>query len=423
MKSGSRLHLYPEQTFECLECETGCCSLFSVAVTETEAREMLAAKTPGAPGSFDECFAPLPGTPGEHELKRRNGRCVFADGRLCGVHLTRGYAAKPLSCRVFPMDIRRWRDGHISVEYRFICPAVGRPGKRLGDSIQEIAILARQLENRREVDDAIFSRRVPAPLERVRMVHEGFRRLLEDGEMPLRLRLYAAARILTFHDDPAMAEAVNQATGAFDDELILFLVKAQPKLEEELAKARFSERSAVHFRNLLAGYLRDDAPQCRSVRDRFRNAWKQIRVYGNRADMTLLKPDAPELNIGRLPSIALNCRFSPEAMTLFYQFFYGKLDSMHFCGTRIHNFDYATGLRHLLLAVVATIAFAAAYAESTEKETVTETEMLAAVRLVDFTFGRSPFFRLSAARGWINRLTRPRTFAALLKGSLPETLR
>ena len=112
--------------------------------------------------------------------------------------------------------------------------------------------------------------------------------------------------------------------------------------------------------------------------------------------------------VGRVPE------FSPEAVAVFEMFFFGKLDSMHFCGTKIQRFDYVTGLRHLLHSAPCAFAMAAAFAVARDRKRVEFADMHRAVRLLDFTFGRSPFFRMRLARKWIDNLARPRRFAGLL---------
>ena len=57
---------------------------------------------------------------------------------------------------------------------------------------------------------------------------------------------------------------------------------------------------------------------------------------------------------------------------------------------------------------------AAAFAVARDRKRVEFADMHRAVRLLDFTFGRSPFFRMRLARKWIDNLARPRRFAGLL---------
>lgn len=414
--TGRSVALNPEQTAHCLNCETGCCTLFEVQATQEEAEAIMRLAVPGAPKKFEECFTPSTDRPGEFVMRKgSDGRCVFADGRLCAIHKRHGMAAKPLSCRIFPLHIQPWADGGLSAELRFICPSVGLPGGTpLGERTDEILRFARQLGLRRGVNDCIYSRANPAPLGKVRLVHAGFRQLLRNRELPLKLRLYAAARILDFHDRKEMFGAIQNADEEFADDLAAFVEKARPELERELGRGRCDALVRSEFRSLLCGYLRDDRPEDAALSRRLRRALSHLRVFSGVGALTELNPAAPPVSMLLFPAVGRVPEFSPEAVAVFEMFFFGKLDSMHFCGTKIQRFDYVTGLRHLLHSAPCAFAMAAAFAVARDRKRVEFADMHRAVRLLDFTFGRSPFFRMRLARKWIDNLARPRRFAGLL---------
>ena len=406
--------LNPDQAGRCLCCEVGCCNLFEVLVTRQEAADLMALRLPDVP-DFDGCFAPSE-RPDEFALRKRaDGRCVFSDGKLCKIHRLHGYAAKPLSCRIFPLHIQHWADGGISAELRYICPGVHPGGRRLGDRLDEIAILARQLGSRRMANDAVYSKSNPAPLATVRKVHAGFRQLLRDPELPWPLRLYTAARILDFHDQKSMADAIRQADDSFAPELTAFVAKARPELERELASSiRCDALVRSEFRNILAGYLRDDRPEDMSVARRLKRSLDHIRLHTGAAPLTVLNPRAPRISMLNCPAVGRRFEPSPEAAAMFGEFWFSKLDTMEFCGTQIQQMPYNTGLRHLLLAAPAARVFAAGFAFAEDADRIEFSHMHRAVRLLDVTFGRSPFFRLGITQKWLRRLTVPARFAALL---------
>lgn len=404
--------MYPEQRFRCLGCAGGCCDRFEIALAPGEAQAVEALRIPGAP-PFDACFTPAPGRDELILNKDAGHHCVFAEGTLCKIHSLRGYAAKPLACRIFPFHIEHWRDGRVSAELRFICPAVGIPdGKRSGDMLDELGILARQLGLRRGANNCVYSEANPAPLETVRKIHRGFRALLHDARYPLPLRLYAAARILDFHTHEP--EAIRAAGDSFADDLTAFAAKAEPELTAELRGRRADALIRAELRNLICGYLRDDDILDRSLRRRIRRAFTHFRVYSGSGPMSLLNPAAPEFTMRAIPGAAAGATCSDSALEVFYAFFYGKLDAMHFCGTRCHNYSYEQGMRHLLVAVPVVFQLAACHAFAAGKTAVGREEMLRAVRLADFSFGRSPFFRLRTAKRWILHLAEPARYAALL---------
>lgn len=411
--------LYPEQRFRCLCCSFGCCDRFEIPVSPEEARAIDALHIPGAP-SFDDCFRPGIMNAGLVIAKDAQHHCVFADGRLCAIHKHHGFAAKPLACRIFPLNIQSWADGRVSAELRFICPSAGSAdGKRTGDMLDEIAIYSRQLAGLGGRNDCIYSHANPAPLAAVRSVHGAFRALLHEEEKPLAFRLYAAARILDFHARPDMAGAVRTAGESFRSDLREFVGKAAKELENELASGRCDALIRAEFRNLICAYLRDDDPFDRSAAKRLRRGWRHFRAYSGFGLMSELNAEAPNCSMRGLPEATHGLSCEPAALDPFRQFFYGKLDSMHFCGSRIHHFDYETGFAHLLLSVPVAFTLASAYALAAGKDVIGREAMQRTIRLLDLTFGRSPFFRMRVARRWIRHLARPGRYAGLLN-TLPS---
>ena len=405
--------LYPEQRVRCLCCDSGCCDRFEIAVTPEEVQSLEALHIPGTPPA-EGCFSPVPERKEFILNKGKDHHCVFADDRLCKIHKLRGYAAKPLVCRIFPFHIEHWRDGRVSAELRFICPGVGSvDGKRTGEMLGELGILSRQLGFRRGANDCVYSETNPAPLETVRKIHCGFRALLHDTHYPFPLRCYAAARILEFHTHEP--QAIRSADDGFADDLAAFVRKAAPELASELQRGRMDALIRAELRSLICGYLRDDNLLDRSIGRRLRSMFTHFRVYSGRSPISELNPAAPHYTMRAIPGAAVSLACSSDAMEIFFQWFYGKLDSMHFCGTRCHKYTYEHGLRHFLLSVPVVVQLAAAYALAAGKEMIGREEMLPAVRLADFSFGRSPFFRLHAAKRWIRHLAEPKRYAALLR--------
>ncbi len=414
-----QLAFYPGQHVQCLGCEDGCCVRFEIPVTRREAEEVLQLGLPGVPARFEECFEP--DERGEWRVRKRaDGRCIFADGRRCAIHALRGYAAKPLCCRIFPLHIQKWEDGAFSAELRYICPAAGLPdGRKLALMQSEIATLARQLGDRRGVNCCVFSDSNPAPLRTVRKIHAGFQRILHEEEQSWRLRLYTAVRILDFHAAPAMREAVRAADDSFATEAASFAAKARHELENELSHGTFDALIRSRTRNLLCGYLRSDRPGSTSLHGRLARARTNLRVITGIGQLCELNPAAPKISILQTPMLGAALQIAPEAATLFREYFYGKLDSMNFCGSQILRYDYETGFRHLLLMPATLFPLAAGFALHRNLDRIDFDAMHRAVRLIDFTFARSPFFRTRIARRWIHTLTCPKQFAGLVSHAVP----
>ena len=170
----------------------------------------------------------------------------------------------------------------------------------------------------------------------------------------------------------------------------------------------------TNFRNYLCGLPRDDDPLTpKGLRHRLIRAWKQLRIASGPGMLTELNPAAPAVPGAFFPVRSYRDT-GPEAEKIFQDFWFGKLDAMHFCGQQNHRFTYEEGLRHLLIFAVLTRSLADAFAESGHRQQVSAEDMLRAVRLADFTFSASPFFRLQSSRKWLKQLSQLRPFASLL---------
>ena len=165
----------------------------------------------------------------------------------------------------------------------------------------------------------------------------------ENREQPLKLRLYAAARILDFHDRQEMFGAIQNADAEFAAVLAAFVEMARPELERELGRGRCDALVRSEFRSLLCGYLRDDRPEDAALSRRLRRALSHLRVFSGVGARTDLYPAAPPVSMLLFPAVGRGPEFSPEAVAVFEMFFFGKLDSMHFCGTKIQRFAYMPG--------------------------------------------------------------------------------
>lgn len=411
----------PDLRFECLGCERGCCSLFEIRLTAAERDALGKLDLPGA-AEPERNFLPVNDGSGDFILAKDavSGRCVFSDGCRCAIHAKYGYAAKPLSCRVFPLHIQEWSDGRISAEYRFICPAIGRDrGKKLQERESEIRSLARELAARRGTDEVVYSDANTAPLTAVREVHAALSRILHDRSLDWALRFYAVARIVDFHRGKDLFEAIRHADTQFATDAVAFVGKARPILEDELRRGKVDALTRTNFRNLLCGYLRDDAAvKSRGPLFRLQRAWQQFRLVAGPGHLEALNPSAPAVAGCFFPLRDRRFSLHPEAEKLFAAFFFGKLDSMHFCGKMVHLYTYEEGIRHLLMLPPLAFALAAGFAAASGRTQVDGESMLKAVRLLDHTFARSPFFRLGMARSWLSQQLKPPAYAGLLRETL-----
>ncbi len=411
----SRTDFYSRTSFECRRCRKGCCSLFEVTVSAAEKERLEKLSLPGAPPA-DEWF--IPDGKGNFLLcKNAAGQCVLrGDDGLCLIHKYCSYNAKPLSCRVFPLHIQHWTDGRISANYRFICPGAGYGrAKPLESDPGQIAKLGREMAQRQSVSCAVYSVENPANLQSVRFVHDAFKALLHDSSRSWKLRLYTAARILDFHSGQDMRDAVRQADETFAADAVSFAQKAVAALEKELSDGVADALTRTNFRNMMCGFLRQDAPGIKhTLLYRIKKSWTQFRFAVGTGSMSGINPAAPDLPGIFFPWRGEYHRLTTEGEEIFCDFFFGRLDAMHFCGGMTHNYSYEEGMRHLLLSACIIFALANACAEKEHSESIQYSHMRPAVELADFTFSRSPFFRLKTAGKWCRQLLKPQNFAGLL---------
>jgi len=409
----NHIDFYPQQRFSCRRC--GYCCRLAIKITGEEADRLKKTMLPSGKYPPAEWFIASPSQPSAFVVaKTANGECVFREaGGGCVLHEIK---AKPLICRVFPLYIVNWKDGHCSASLRFLCPGVGNTSATLMEHQPEIITeVAGLLRERIATGSVEYSNENPASLTALRHVHAGYKAILHDETMPLKLRLYALSRIIDFHAAKDNYNAVSAANAGFAADATSFTRKAVPVLSAELIKGTASFKDIIDFRILLTGYLRDDDPltvKSSSLRLKMLCAHSIFAAGGG--NLRRINPQAPDIGGKQILNLSSRTTLDEPALEIFRQFFYGRLDAMHFCGDIINDLSYEMGIRHLLLSIPVTFAIAAAFARANRKNVIGEDEMLSAVRLLDLTFRHSQFFRLKLTRKMLKRLSRPSVFAGIL---------
>lgn len=246
--------------------------------------------------------------------QRPDGSCVFLmeDG-LCRIHKELGFDAKPLVCRMFPLQIVP-RDHSAVVTIRRACPSAAAD---LGQTVEEQLEFARQLARERHLADAAPN---PPALKAgeaaswpvARAALHCFQQLLTDERYPAVRRLVhalTAARLLT-----------QAKTKALDDRQFRELLKV---LEENVAGEvghLFSERrppsraGSVLFRQTAIEFARLHPRFI--VRPSWRARWNlltaALRVVRGRGELPPMEPAFPsarfdqlEEPLGALPPVIL----------------------------------------------------------------------------------------------------------------------
>jgi lysine-N-methylase len=408
---------YPRQRYTCQRCGR-CCRRFEVKITAKEVNDLKNTRFPDGTCPPDDWFVPSPTQKGVCTIaKDETGGCVFMDETgSCRLHKAHGLAVKPLICRVFPLHVTNWKDGRSSAELRFFCKAVGDPqGRLLGRQPEIMANLAGPLREWLPESDVVYAVANPLPLAQVRLIHAGYKAILENESLALKTRLYALIRILDFHTSQAGQPALAVIDANFPAAAREFVDKTAKAMLTELGKGKLALRDQIGMRLLISGYLRDDDPGIAlSLARRLKLLLAHSVFAAGGGNLRQINPQAPGVTGQQLLAQARQFPADDEALDIFRQFFHGKLESLHFCGNTVHDFSYAQGMKHLLLSAPAIFALAAAQAKAENKTVIGANEMLQAVRMVDLTFARSPFFKLKLVRNLLDRLTIPATFAGIL---------
>jgi lysine-N-methylase len=239
----------------------------------------------------------------EYRLAQRDdGSCVFLmrDG-LCQIHKELGFDAKPLVCRMFPLQIVP-RDNVAYVTIRRACPSAasdkGRP-------VAEQLTFARRLARERHLADAPPNPPPIKPGERrpwriARRLLESLARLLTDERYPpvrrlvhglvlCRLLDQARTRSLTDEQLIELFEVLEQNVAEEIGDV--FLTRQQPSG----AAAILFRQTAAEFVRLHPGFIAKP-----SWRERWRlalAAWKLVRGRGN---LPRLHPAFPEATFEQL---------------------------------------------------------------------------------------------------------------------------
>jgi lysine-N-methylase len=193
----------------------------------------------------------------EHRLAQRDdGSCVFlmADG-LCRIHKEHGFEAKPLMCRMFPLQIVP-REGVAYVTIRRACPSAAAD---LGRTVAEQLDSARKLARERGLAES--APRPPAikpgeerPWRVARRLLETFQRLFTDERYPpvrrivhalVVCRLLDAARTRPMGDD-ALLELFGVLESHVADEAAEFF--SSREMPDGWARTLFRQTAAEFVR-------------------------------------------------------------------------------------------------------------------------------------------------------------------------------
>lgn len=208
--------------------------------------------------------------------QRRDGTCVFfSDAGRCRIHEQFGYDAKPLVCRMFPLQLVPL-ETTVQLTLRRSCPAAA------GDRGRELA------EHRRAVQDlvnhrpSLVDRFSPPAVTRGRraswedalIVARTLERLLTDSRYPLVRRLVHGLRFCELLEQCRLrrmkSEQLREAASVLAD-------SAPGQVGDVFANRRVPDKAAgVLFRQTVAEYLR--VHPAYHVESAWRERWRLTRA-------------------------------------------------------------------------------------------------------------------------------------------------
>jgi Fe-S-cluster containining protein len=410
-----KISLFENMYYTCQRCGL-CCLTCDITLTLEEMNNICSLLTQNSPEEKHRLFENV--KKNIYRIKKnKHGTCFFCNQEnLCEIHHRFGIKNKPLACRVYPLNIMRWNDGVISADLRFDCPAVG-----VIDSQKRLCDYTKQIQNEmlnfktNKLETCVYSNNNPAPLSAVRYVHQAFAKILHDKNLSLQLRLYAVARIIKFHEQKSMHQDIARADINFSIDAGNFIDKAAQSLMNELHNSKISRRHKLDLLAILCGYLRNDDRNIK-VRwtDRIKKVCNNLAFGFGLGSMNLINHKLPNISGSEIFNNELYDKISPEAILCFEQYFFGKLDSMHFCGQHVHDYSYEQGLKHLLLSVPIIILTAAAIAKTANRDEINYKDLRNSLTIIEPAFSLSPFFKITLSRKLINLITMPQAYAAII---------
>ncbi len=406
MMPAQRIHIVRGQRFSCLQCGT-CCRRWHVALFPGEVDRLRRLDWSGEEGF--ECVDPVHRIGGHPFLAHRaDGDCVFLDSkeRLCRIHRRFGEAAKPLGCRIYPLNIAATYAGEVSVKVRMDCPAARlNRGHLITDRRRQIVGLVRELGVR-----GGFTEEQLAGISRqsIEFILESLRRgILNRSEYSPGLRALALLFSVARLEDLGVAFLNDLPT----------LREVMPSFIERTIRT-VSERSwdpagifwRGVFRSWLSLYLRrDEEVIYRGFASRFHRTWHLALItFGRGAPGALGSehPDVPLATVPLFPGAGRPGGPPPTAATpgaqetweCWTRFVNERLETLQFFGTTYYGAPFFIGLRALVQTYAFVLAAARIHATARQAQTIAGEDVQYGVGAIDHGLGRSKLLEATRYR-------------------------
>jgi len=412
MKTNDSIHYYSRQSPGCIACGK-CCGWWPIPVTSAEVKRVSALDFSDWPHKLPSYFKL---TWKGYYLRKRDGHCVFQDDDgLCIVHKKYGFDVKPLACRLYPLDVYKWIDGSVSAALRYDCPAVAQCKKEKTPesfyrSVSSFA--AEVFRYRGKLARASYSKKLKPETERLREISAAYEKILMSDLKSPEVSFYAAACLLTFHREKKNSVDILNAE-EFGADSLAFFKRSRKNLCSVIDEAeRMRPDILMRFRYLIWSFLRDDAQS--SLVNHFPMALEAVRFLFGRGNLSK--------TVLRLPARASSlfyamekCRCAPDALTPFFCFLRGRLESLHFCGNPALGLTFEEGMSFLLLSYPITYAVAGIFALAQKRTEISANDVRMTVRLIDHAFLRSKLYARRTTRVSAVKVVMSDDFAYLMK--------
>ncbi|MFH1078772.1 MAG: YkgJ family cysteine cluster protein [Pseudomonadota bacterium] len=188
--------------------------------------------------------------------QRGDGTCVFlGKDNLCRIHQEFGFYEKPLTCRMYPLQVVPLEKIAI-LTLRRSCPVAAagegaRLAEHLGEAHKYVQIRPRLVE---PASPPAIVKNQSRPWSDVVMIAETLEKLVKDQKYPLSRRLVHGLWLCNLLEECRLK---NLDAGELRD-LVAFFAKAAPQKAEEmyLNPANPGTAAGVLFRQSIAAYLR-----------------------------------------------------------------------------------------------------------------------------------------------------------------------
>jgi len=400
-----KVYIVPFQRFECIRCGA-CCRRWHVALLPGEPERLRSLDWSGEDGF-------TPGDPvqtiGGHPYlaHQANGDCIFLDSakNLCRIHRRFGESAKPLGCRVYPLNITSTWFGELSVTARMDCPAVQRNlGRPLTANRREISRLANEMGIRGGFDQEQTEGLSRQSLDFiVHSLREGVldRKQFSPGLRALALA-YSVARLeelgVPFLSDfPTLQEVMPS-----------FLQRSFMTVSRRTWRPIGPFWRSV-FRVWLGQYLRRDEEVLRRRLGRIRRTWTLALFAVGRGRPSALgteHPDFPIRTAVLFPGLTAPAAPPPESARsdaaqvweCYMRMMHARLASLQFFGVSFFNARFFIGLRALSQTYPFVLAAARIHAAARGGSRIEAEDVQYATGAVDHSWGRSKILEATPLR-------------------------